>query len=103
MTNMSQVTWQIEAKCAGKPATLFFFEVGAGGKHQYSKMYKEARSICMGCGVAKKCYDFAVDHNEEYGVWGGVNFAQRHKYGKKYRANMLHKQHEDFMKEYTNQ
>lgn len=103
MTNTSKITWQIEAKCAGKPASLFFIEVGAGGSHKYSKMYKEARSICMSCGVAKKCYDFAVNNNEEYGVWGGVNFAQRYKYGKKHRANLINKQHEDFMKEYGEQ
>ena len=97
------MTWQIEAKCAGKPASLFFFEAGVGGKHHYSKAYQEARRICMSCGVVKKCYDYALNNNEEYGVWGGVNFTQRHKHGKKYRAKQISKQHEDFMKEYEGQ
>lgn len=103
MTDMSQVTWQIEAKCVGKPSSLFFINVKVGDKYNYSKKYKEVREICMSCVVAEKCYNFAKNNNEEYGVWGGVNFAQRHKYGKKYRESMLNKQHEDFMKEYTNQ
>lgn len=101
MTNTNQMSWQDKANCVGKSTSLFFFDVGVGGNP--SKAYKEARSICMSCEVAKECYDFAVSNNEQYGVWGGVNFSQRHKYGSKQREYKINKQHEDFTKEYNKQ
>jgi hypothetical protein len=30
--------------------------------------------LCYGCPLLKKCYDFAVESKQEYGIWGGINF-----------------------------
>lgn len=36
-----------------------------------------SENICYGCPLLKKCYDFAVASNQEWGVWGGINFTHR--------------------------
>lgn len=36
-----------------------------------------AENICHGCPLLKQCYDFAVASNQEWGVWGGINFTHR--------------------------
>lgn len=41
-----------------------------------------AENICHGCPLLKQCYDFAVASNQEWGVWGGINFThRRYKHG----------------------
>jgi len=34
----------------------------------------ECESLCGGCPAIRECYRFALDNDEEYGVWGGINF-----------------------------
>lgn len=35
-----------------------------------------AEELCHGCPLMKQCYDFAVASNQEYGIWGGINFTK---------------------------
>lgn len=42
----------------------------------------KAEEMCYNCPLLKLCYDFAVASNQEWGVWGGVNFTREEmKYG----------------------
>jgi len=34
----------------------------------------EAEELCHKCPLLRECYQFAKANNEEYGIWGGVNF-----------------------------
>ena len=77
MSDTVAVSWQDKAKCAGQPATLFFPAVGAGGS--LIKAVEKARSVCLDCTVHTECYNYAVSHEEEYGIWGGVCFTRRQK------------------------
>jgi hypothetical protein len=36
-----------------------------------------AEDLCSGCPLLKKCYDFAVASEQEWGVWGGINFTTK--------------------------
>jgi hypothetical protein len=36
-----------------------------------------AEELCHGCPLLKQCYEFAVASNQEYGIWGGINFTHR--------------------------
>lgn len=36
----------------------------------------KAEEMCYNCPILKLCYDFAVASNQEWGVWGGVNFTR---------------------------
>lgn len=37
----------------------------------------KAEELCAGCPLLKKCYDFAVVSNQEWGIWGGINFTKQ--------------------------
>ena len=39
-----------------------------------NRALKVAGPICDSCVVRQECYDFAVQNNERYGIWGGVAF-----------------------------
>ena len=34
----------------------------------------ECEALCFGCPAIRECYNFALDNDEEYGVWGGIIF-----------------------------
>jgi WhiB family redox-sensing transcriptional regulator len=66
------MTWQTHAACKDSHPDLFF-PVRNGGNHQYHK----AVAICRTCPVQRECLNFAIDNNEEYGIWGGMNLHER--------------------------
>jgi hypothetical protein len=35
-----------------------------------------AEELCFGCPLLKQCYDFAVASEQEWGIWGGINFTK---------------------------
>jgi WhiB family redox-sensing transcriptional regulator len=37
----------------------------------------DARTICKGCSVRAECLDYALNHNQRFGVWGGLSERQR--------------------------
>lgn len=84
------VSWQDKAGCKGHPAEFFFPD---------TKADKRAYKICMYCEVAKQCFNYALANNEEYGVWGGVNFQVNTKPASKRISNIMVK-HAKFMVEY---
>ncbi len=44
------------------------------GGHQTARM---AQLICLTCTVARQCLEFAIEHEEEHGIWGGRTANQR--------------------------
>jgi hypothetical protein len=40
----------------------------------YTVSDDEAEELCYKCPLLRECYQFAKANNEEYGIWGGVNF-----------------------------
>jgi WhiB family redox-sensing transcriptional regulator len=42
-----------------------------------------AISICTTCPVKVRCLQYAVDNNEQHGIWGGTTPEHRHKKRKK--------------------
>jgi WhiB family redox-sensing transcriptional regulator len=37
----------------------------------------KARKICAGCPVASTCLEYALEHRNEHGVWGGCSERER--------------------------
>lgn len=33
--------------------------------------------MCLSCPVKQKCLDYAIKHNEPYGIWGGMTVRDR--------------------------
>ena len=62
-------TWWGFANCLGVEPDLFFPERGASTK--------EAKEVCRGCVVREDCLEYALDHGEKFGIWGGMSERER--------------------------
>jgi WhiB family redox-sensing transcriptional regulator len=66
--------WQRWAACRETPKAVFF----PVGNSQSTRVEEErAKALCRSCLVRPCCLDFALEHNESYGVWGGLNPDER--------------------------
>jgi hypothetical protein len=64
------LAWQQYALCAEIDTEPWFPDQLRQGDY--------AKSICKQCPVKLNCYEYAVENNEEWGIWGGVDFTRRH-------------------------
>ena len=61
--------WQERALCAQTDPEAFFPEKGGSTR--------EAKRICQGCEVKDACLDYALAHDERFGIWGGLSERER--------------------------
>ncbi|WP_307728217.1 WhiB family transcriptional regulator [Candidatus Mycobacterium methanotrophicum] len=61
--------WQGRALCAQTDPEAFFPEKGGSTR--------EAKKICLGCEVRAECLDYALAHDERFGIWGGLSERER--------------------------
>lgn len=61
--------WQDRALCAQTDPEAFFPEKGGSTR--------EAKRICLGCEVRDECLDYALAHDERFGIWGGLSERER--------------------------
>jgi WhiB family redox-sensing transcriptional regulator len=61
--------WQERALCAQTDPEAFFPEKGGSTR--------EAKRICLGCEVRDECLDYALAHDERFGIWGGLSERER--------------------------
>jgi WhiB family transcriptional regulator, redox-sensing transcriptional regulator len=61
--------WQERALCAQTDPEAFYPERGGSTR--------EAKRICSGCHVRAECLQYALDHDERFGVWGGLSERER--------------------------
>ena len=61
--------WQERALCAQTDPEAFFPEKGGSTR--------EAKRICSGCEVRAECLDYALAHDERFGIWGGLSERER--------------------------
>src|SRR4029079_2407910 len=57
--------WQERALCAQVDPDSFFPEKGGSTR--------EAKRICQGCEVRSECLEYALAHDERFGIWGGLS------------------------------
>ena len=67
--------WQDQALCAQTDPDAFFPEKGGSTR--------EAKRICKACSVRDECLEFALEHDERFGIWGGLSERERHRLKKK--------------------
>lgn len=63
-------SWTEEAACAGQETDLFFSD-------RDLTLNAAAKRVCAGCRVQTRCLRDAIARGEEYGIFGGINFANR--------------------------
>jgi WhiB family redox-sensing transcriptional regulator len=61
--------WQTFAACTGVDPALFFPERGAATR--------EAKAVCATCPVREECLEYALEHGEKFGIWGGKSERER--------------------------
>ena len=66
-----ELSWQERALCAQTDPEAFFPEKGGSTR--------EAKKVCTGCEVRGECLDYALAHDERFGIWGGLSERERRK------------------------
>lgn len=67
------MTWRHRAACAGTPTHIFYPRIPKGrGTHHATLAHHTALTICHACPVTDPCLAYALDHREEYGIWGAT-------------------------------
>ncbi|QAU07207.1 WhiB family transcription factor [Gordonia phage Asapag] len=61
--------WHIDAPCSQADADAWFPEKGESTAN--------AKRVCMGCDVRTTCLEWALEHKEKFGVWGGLSELER--------------------------
>jgi WhiB family redox-sensing transcriptional regulator len=67
----AELEWRDRALCAQTDPESFFPEKGGSTR--------EAKQVCMGCEVRSPCLEYALEHQERFGIWGGLSERERRK------------------------
>ena len=67
-------TWRNQATCRDTDPELFF-PVGTTG--QALLQIAKAKSVCCECPVHVDCLEFALETNQDTGIWGGASEEER--------------------------
>jgi len=67
----TDLSWQIDGVCSEIDPELFY----ADGKEPHYQ--RDAMRACGLCPVRAQCLQWAIDNDEEYGIWGGATPDER--------------------------
>ena len=65
----AELSWQERALCAQTDPEAFFPEKGGSTR--------DAKKICLSCEVRAECLEYALAHDERFGIWGGLSERER--------------------------
>jgi WhiB family redox-sensing transcriptional regulator len=72
---VEELSWQERALCAQTDPEAFFPEKGGSTR--------EAKKVCLGCEVRSDCLEYALGHDERFGIWGGLSERERRRLKKR--------------------
>ena len=64
-----ELSWQDRALCAQTDPEAFFPEKGGSTR--------EAKKVCRSSEVRAECLEYALEHDERFGIWGGLSERER--------------------------
>ena len=67
--DLNELSWQERALCAQTDPEAFFPEKGGSTR--------EAKRVCLACEVRAECLEYALTHDERFGIWGGLSERER--------------------------
>jgi len=67
--------WKDKAECLDADPDIFFPPEGVN--------IHQARAVCARCPVQEECLEYALKHNIEFGVWGGMSRKEREQIARK--------------------
>ncbi|MEU8760515.1 WhiB family transcriptional regulator [Streptomyces sp. NPDC048659] len=65
----ADLSWQEDALCAQAGPEFFFPAPGSSTR--------EAKQLCGACPGRAACLEYALTHDERFGVWGGLSEKER--------------------------
>ena len=71
------ISWQHKALCSQTDPEAFFPEKGGSTR--------DAKRVCAQCTVREQCLQWAIEHDERFGIWGGMSERERRRYKKEHR------------------
>lgn len=77
----SDLEWQDGAPCASTDPEAFFPEKGGSTR--------EAKRVCLTCDVRDQCLEYALTHDERFGIWGGFSERERRKIKKGHHLTLV--------------
>ena len=69
VSGFNDAKWMDEALCAQTNPESFYPERGGPNR--------EAKKVCDMCPVQTDCLNWAIEHNESEGIWGGMSAKER--------------------------
>ncbi len=70
--------WQVAGACRDVDEELFFGPAhSVEERMEKARRVREAKQVCEGCPVRELCRDYALENEEEFGVWGGLSEPER--------------------------
>jgi WhiB family redox-sensing transcriptional regulator len=69
--DIASLPWAADARCLQAEPDTFFPEKGGSTR--------EAKRICSSCDVRDACLEYALAHDERFGIWGGLSERERRK------------------------
>jgi WhiB family redox-sensing transcriptional regulator len=77
------IEWRELAACRDSEPSLFF-PIGSTGPAV--DQIAAAKQICLTCSVQEECLQYALESNQESGVWGGYAEDERRRLRKRWLA-----------------
>ena len=68
---MTSPEWHDHALCAQTDPDAFHPDKGESAR--------EAKRVCRQCPVQAECLRYALDHDERWGIWGGLSERERNR------------------------
>ena len=75
------MTWLNQARCLNEDPELFF---PVGNTGPALEQIEQAKSICRQCDVSAQCLEYAINENQDTGVWGGLSDDERRSLKRRY-------------------
>ena len=72
--------WQLDGLCNQVDPEIFFPEKGGSTR--------EAKLICGLCDVSKACLRYALETEEQHGIWGGLSERDRRPFRQVYKEHL---------------
>jgi len=102
LPNIHELNWADDAACIDAPNPDIFFP--PRNKELYKPIATEAKKYCLGvegeipaCPVRKQCLWFAIESEEQHGIWGGMSHRERNalvrKWQRQYKSSMTLKEY----------
>lgn len=74
LRSRDEQAWATGAACRGLDPRIFYPETRA---HDRAAALGRAKAVCFGCRVWRECLNYALDHDIDEGVWGGLSAEER--------------------------